>query len=383
MAVMNFVPGFEFTITRRFRLNVIRKVLLPIAGKYIISIRQKYMNSTALLHRNHDIHLHSRDFSDGKHPLRDVIRFTARWQEPPRCVGLSDHNPGTEYQLASYIQKVRELRHELRASDGIDLLVGMELEWAPTGPALSGTGLADLDYILAGYHGMAFSTAEQAEGYFLSAANFQYTDIVAHPDRFLGKVDPLTIDWASVFSSFASQKVACEYNLTTPLRAEVFSIALNQTEVQFVIGTDTHDFRSIGVRRIVDAWSESLGGGYDQAYDYLMNLMKLVFSPTKSTTLVRLFETSQALDEFQRKLFLRSLGKKGDYPLEEDEEKFVTALNKIPEGDIDRAFLSQRLERFNGTAAERILSTLSCEDFRRAVKHGRQWRGNQVVDWTG
>jgi len=66
-----------------------------------------------------------------------------------------------------------------------------------------------------------------------------------------------------------------------------------------------------------------------------------------------------------------------------DEEKFVTALNKIPEGDIDRAFLSQRLERFNGTAAERILSTLSCEDFRRAVKHGRQWRANQVVDWTG
>lgn len=333
------------------------------------------MDSTALLHRNHDLHMHSRDFSDGKHPLRDVIRFAARWQEPPRYVGLSDHNPGTELQLSSYIQKVRELRHELRESDGIDLLVGMELEWAPTGPALSGTGLADLDYILAGYHGMAFSTAEQAEWYFNTAASFQYTDIVAHPDRFLGQVDPLSINWASVFSSFALHKVVCEYNLTTPLRAEVFSIALNQTDVRFVIGSDTHDFRSIGVRRIVDAWSESLGGGYDQAYDYLMNLMKLVFSPAQSTTLVRLFETRQVLDEFQHKLFMRSLGKTGDYPLEENEERLITALNKIPEGELDRAFQSQRLERFASVAAERILSTLSCDDFRRSVKQGRETRG--------
>ena len=206
---------------------------------------------------------------------------------------------------------------------------------------------------------------------------------MAHPDRFLGIVDPLSIDWVSVFSSFESQKIACEYNLTTPLRAEIFSIALNQTGVNFVIGSDTHDFRSIGVRRIVDAWSESLGGGYDQSYKYLKSLIQLENSSAQVTTLVRLFETNEALDGFQHKLFLRSLGRTGDIPLEKDEERLVTVLNKIPECDLDKAFLAQRLERFAGIAAERIQSTLSCDSFRHAMQQGRQWRETKGVGPAG
>ena len=191
------------------------------------------MKNTALLHQNHDIHLHSRDFSDGKHPVRDVIRFAARWQHTPRYVGLSDHNPDNETLLGSYIQRVRKLSDELVESDGIDLLVGMELEWTPTGPALNGVILSDLDYILTGYHGMSFSTADQVEEFFGTITGYEYTDVVAHPDRFLGSVDPLSIDWVSVFSSFESQKIACEYNLTTPLRTEIFSIALNHSRGEF------------------------------------------------------------------------------------------------------------------------------------------------------
>ena len=133
------------------------------------------MNSITLLHRNHDLHLHSLDFSDGKHPVRDVISFAARWQDPPRHVGLSDHNPSNEVLLGSYIQRVRKLRDELVESDGMDLLVGMELEWTPAGPALNGVVLADLDYILAGYHGMNFSKADPSGSIFSTVTRFQHT----------------------------------------------------------------------------------------------------------------------------------------------------------------------------------------------------------------
>lgn len=332
------------------------------------------MKIFSLLQRNHDIHLHSRDYSDGKHPVRDVIRFAARWQDPPRWVGLSDHNPTDEILLGSYIQQVHQLRDELAGSDGIGLLVGMEMEWTPAGPALDGAMLSELDYILAGYHGMNFSTAEQAEDFFRTVASFLYSDVVAHPDRFLGKVDPLSIDWVSVFSNFESQHVACEYNLTTPLRTEILSTALKQTDVNFVIGSDTHDFRSIGVRRIVDAWSESLGGGFDQSYDYLLSLIRLENSPAQVTAFAGLFETDATLDKFQHKLFLRSMGTTKDIPLTSDEEKLVHLLDNIPECDLDKEFLAQRLERFSGVAAGRILSTLSCDEFRNAVQQGRQWR---------
>ena len=51
------------------------------------------MNPTDILSRNHDIHMHSVDFSDGIHPALDVVRHASRWQVEPRWVGLSDDNP--------------------------------------------------------------------------------------------------------------------------------------------------------------------------------------------------------------------------------------------------------------------------------------------------
>lgn len=336
------------------------------------------MNPTPLLLRNHDIHLHSQEFSDGRHPARDVCRFAARWQHPPRYVGLSDHNPKDEATLPSYVKQVRGLRDELYESDGIDLLVGMELEWTPAGPVMNGATLADLDYVLVGYHGMNFSSAEQAEAYFGTVADFEYTDVVAHADRFLGSVDPLLIDWESVFNRFESRMIACEYNLTTPLRAEILAVALEQTGVNFIIGSDTHDFRNIGPRRIVDAWSESLGGGFDEAYEYLINLIRLENSPAQATTLAKLFETSAALHELQRRLYLRSLEGAGSIPLRKREEKLLGLLEKIPECDLDKAFLEQRLQRFGGVAVERITSTLPIEGFRDSIRQGRLLRRNEV-----
>ena len=142
-----------------------------------------------------------------------------------------------------------------------------------------------------------------------------------------------------------------------------------------MIGSDTHDFRNIGVRRIVDAWSESLGGGFDLAYEYLKSLIQLENSPGQVTEMVKLFQTSAVLDELQHKLFCGRLEERGVLSLEKDEERLVIALSTIPECELDKAFLAQRLERFAGIDAERIYSMLPCDDFRHAMQRGRKWRG--------
>ena len=116
-----------------------------------------------------------------------------------------------------------------------------------------------------------------------------YTDVVAHPDRFLGSVDTLSVNWENILNNFKSHEIVCEYNLTTPLRPEIMEIAMKRTNVNFVIGSDTHDFRSIAVRRIIDAWSESQGGGYEPAREYLLNLLRMDCSLKQLGTFSRLF----------------------------------------------------------------------------------------------
>ena len=111
------------------------------------------MNPTDILSRNHDIHMHSVDFSDGIHPALDVVRHASRWQAEPRWVGLSDHNPLEPAQAQLYIRGVHDLHQESFSRDGITILAGMELDWTPVGPTLVESALTGLDYGLAAYHG--------------------------------------------------------------------------------------------------------------------------------------------------------------------------------------------------------------------------------------
>ena len=164
----------------------------------------------------------------------------------------------------------------------------MELDWTPAGPTLAESALTGLDYALAAYHGKDFSTAAQVEKYFGFVSNHHYSDVIAHPDRFLGSVDTLSINWEHVFKIFKSHEINCEYNLTTPLRPEILAVAMERTDVNFIIGSDTHDFRSIAVRRIVDAWSESLGGGYELAREYLLGILKMECTRSQIITLSRI-----------------------------------------------------------------------------------------------
>ena len=167
--------------------------------------------------------------------------------------------------------------------------------------------MTGLDYVIAAYHGMGFSTAAQVEKYYGLVTRHPFTDVAAHPDRFLGSVDPLAVGWEGIFNDFAQNQVICEYNLTTPLHPEILAIAIDQTDVKFTIGSDTHDFRDIGVRRVIDAWSEMLGGGFELAYEYLIGLLKLACSRSQTQALSRLFATRPLLDDLQSRIYRRSL----------------------------------------------------------------------------
>ena len=207
------------------------------------------------------------------------------------------------------------------------------------------------------------------ENYFGFVSNHLYTDVVAHPDRFLGGVDTLSINWEQIFNNFKSHENICEYNLTTPLRPEILAVAMERTNVNFIIGSDTHDFRSIAVRRIIDAWSESLGGGYEIAREYLINLLKMACSRSQINTLSQLFSSSQLLDKLQSKVFLRSLNPRTNKrPLLNEENLLVNILESIPECSLDKDFLIHRFDRFSRLPEGRIKSLLNVNEFLSEIK---------------
>lgn len=330
------------------------------------------MTGSEILAHNHDTHFHSREYSDGKHPVCEIAHFTSRWQTDPRWVGISDHSPDSEEPILRYLEGIHESQ-ELLVAEGVTLLTGMEWEWKEVEPLYTSPHYDALDYILVGYHGMKFTRGEEVAAHYERISRNPYADIAAHPDRFLGTVDVMSIDWERIFNQFAERHVICEYNLTTPLHGQVYEIAARQTGVQFSIGSDTHDFRSIAVRRVIDAWSESIGGGFDLAYDYLTRLLRLECSAAQFRQYAKVFQTPELLDVFQHKLFLQSWS---DVPAELGgaEGAVVSLLDKIPENEIDKEFLTRRLERFAALPAERICSLLLVEGFLERISESRDLR---------
>lgn len=319
--------------------------------------------------------MHSLEFSDGRHPVMDVARFTARWQAPPRWVGLSDHSPQTDEKLNAYVQGLSGARQQLLAKDGITLLTGMELEWGADGMVVKTLPLDDLDYVLAGYHAAAFTSPQQVERYFDLIAQHPHTDVAAHPDWFLGKVDRLAVRWEDVFNTLQSHGVLCEYNFTTPLHPEIFEIARTKTDVAFTIGSDTHYFYNPAYVRIINAWSESVGGGYDVSREYLVSLLRVACSQEKTGRLAAVFDTAQRLEDFQKIIFRFTLNPNPkNLTLESEEGEVVRVLEVIPEGELDRQFQARRLERFTTLPPERIASLLGVQKFKSKIVAGRKLR---------
>jgi len=330
------------------------------------------MKSIDILTNNHDIHMHSRNFSDGAHDVADVVRYTSRWQREPRWVGFSDHSPGNNNQLFNYVAGINLVAEELIQKDQISILCGLELDYSENGAPSLELDTKRLDYVIAAYHKGNFSDSTQVDQYFLKCAECPACDVVAHPDRFLGPVDSLGIHWERIFDFFSEKHVLCEYNLTTPLRSEIFDIAFKHTDVRFAITSDTHNFHDIATTRIVNAWSESLAGNFDSGFEYLRNLLLINCKANQIEEFSELFVDESELHKLQYRLSISSVdpvtGKKGLTP---EEQSLHDTLIRIPECELDQKFLLSRLERFSDMESNRIASLSSLEDFNQSLKLGR------------
>lgn len=329
------------------------------------------MKPIELLAKNHDTHFHSL-ISDGSHSVQDVTAYVSRWQESPKWAGLSDHSPYTVDQVEDYISANKPIRSQLKIQKNIELLTGMEWEWSAAGPVIQGDNLAKLDYCIASYHAHNLTMAAQVEDYYSMVAENPYSDIIGHPDKFLGSVNRLTVDWEKIFQTFFKHGVICEYNLSTPLLPEVFNIAAHQTEVNFTISSDMHDFRNLATRRVIDAWSESVGGGYPAAFEYLLGLIKLETGSKAPVRFTRLIDTDEKLSNIQQKLYQLSKDPKDPtVVMNEAEIEFVAALSKNPDCELDKKFFMTRLERFSKVLPNRIISLLDACQFKSKIIQAR------------
>ena len=382
----------------------------PFSGKYLMPS----VESLALLASNHDLHLHSR-YSDGWHSVEEVTGFALRWLEADRWVGLSDHSPflpevirncmpaGTarardvlarqilrsspvghppvqraiDDGVRAYIRAAGEDRPRVRALHKANLLIGLEVEWCLDGPAVSPDVLDELDYVIAGYHGRGLRDPTEAEEFLHRVIRHPHTDVIAHPDRFLGPFDVLRCDWDALFEEMARRHVLCEYNLTTPLRDELLTLALAVPDLQFVIGSDTHDFRRRCHRRVMDAWAESAAGRFRLAREFLDRF--LLRDQDKGEPMRELYRSPGDLAALEGRVWRRTRRvDPSDELLSPREQDFLELLDRDASDTLDREFLAARLTRFTAIPSRRLASLLPENELRALVRRNRSLRCERV-----
>lgn len=370
------------------------------------------VDSHTLVAGNHDLHLHSQ-YSDGWHTVEDVTGFALRWLEADRWVGLSDHSPflsdvvracvqrgpdadnlvrqivrsspagHAEVQRAidagtcAYLRAANEERPRVRARHGASLLVGLEVEWHLDGPAVSQDVLDTFDYVLAGYHGRGLTNPTGADDFLRRVIRHPSTDIIAHPGRFLGPFDVRRCNWTALFADMARYNVLCEYNLMTPLPDDLLALALEQPGLNFVIGSDTHDFRRRCCRRVMDAWAESEAGGFPSARQFLDDFVPI--DAGEEMDLRKLYRSPSDLADLEGRLWLHTRRiDPVDVPHSPIERAMFERLDKDASDGPDRDFLAKRLNRFTAIPPRRLVSLLCEDEFRALIQRNRSKRRNQA-----
>lgn len=361
-----------------------------------------------LLAENHDLHLHSL-YSDGWHGVEEVAGFALRWLEGERWVGISDHSPFLHDVIAqcfpgsdardmravtqrilrtspagqaivqqaidertdAYLCAAMSDRSRVREAHDATLLIGLEVEWCLADPAVSSRVLDRFDYVIAGYHGRALQTAGEAEVFLRRVIHHPHTDVIAHPDRFLGPFDVRRCNWPALFEEMARCHVLCEYNLTTPLLDDVLEVALATPGLDFVISSDTHDFRRRSQRRVLDAWAESEAGRFDLAREHLDGF---VSDADHHDVLRQLYGSPAALSECERDLWARTrrISPSATVP-SQAEGALLDLLDRDTSDARDRDFLSRRLARFDAVPS-RVASRLPEREFRTLIGRNRSAR---------
>lgn len=371
------------------------------------------MEAAELVVHNHDVHLHTKHHSDGWHTFEEVAAYALRWLQGDPWVGVSDHSPLLENVLAArwpaaepntcqaiagqirrsslamrptvqqaidsgvrrYVAEARRAQQRIRETLNATLLVGLEVDCYLQGPSVTNGQLASVDYVLMAYHGRHIRDGAQAERFLVELIQHPFADVLAHPDTFLGPFDIHSCDWGGIFQQMAHFGVLCEYNLTTPLPQDLLETARDESLVQFVIGSDLHDFRKLSTRRIMDAWGESEGGGFELARDYLMAFLRRRCSRADLERCQALFDTRRKLAALESKIYARGRRFNAfDLPLSEAERRLLECLDAEWDDALDRQFLEARLRRFSSLPAERIVSTMAAEEFLTTIQANRELR---------
>jgi hypothetical protein len=159
-----------------------------------------------------------------------------------------------------------------------------------------------------------------------------------------------------------------------PLHSEVLAQALEVPNLLLAVGSDLHDFRHAGVWRLMDAWSESVGGGFDAAFAYLAAMVSKAEGPGDER-LVELFATPERLAATEGRVYAcRRRHMPSTTPLDAPTLALLDRLRECGTAAEDRAFLVARMERFAGLPAERILGTLNAGDVSDTILEGRRLR---------
>jgi histidinol phosphatase-like PHP family hydrolase len=363
-----------------------------------------------IIRRNHDIHTHSYFSDDGYHSVEDLVKFCSRWQETELWIGISDHSTylekvlAIEYpeiskdELANLARKIRcsslkdyqiinnkinegilkywnqlsRIKSKIESNHKVKLLLGIEMEWFNDGILIPEKSLKQFDYVLMAYHGRYFSNPDDAENFLIEMISHPCTDIIAHPDSFLGNFDHRECNWQIIFDRMTEREILCEYNLNSPIDPEIFEIAVTRSGLKFVITSDIHDFREYSTRRLMDAWSESCAGGFQIAFEYLQNILSQCYLKSELDELLDLFSSPEKLALIEKKIYSYSRGNQiSSIIFNEREKKLFHGLNTIPYGYYDRNFLLNRLDRFVNVSDERIATVLPYDSFTRLIHSGR------------
>jgi len=96
--------------------------------------------------------------------------------------------------------------------------------------------------------------------------------------------------------------------------------------------------------------------------------------------LAALFETPEKLAALESRVYARRRRFNAvEAPLSDLERVLLAHLDAEPDGQVDRQFLVQRMERFASVPAGRIASTMAAEPFLDLIQANRRLRGSPAA----
>jgi DNA polymerase (family X) len=195
-----------------------------------------------------DLHLHT-TATDGVGTIQDMAEAAAA--RGLKYIAITDHskrvamaNGLDAVRLRAHWAHIRELRDQLAARPGIELLCGIECDILEDATLdLPDEVLAEADWVLAVLHYGLKQPREQIQQRLLAAIRNPHVDAIGHPSgRLIGSRPGANIDYSDFLKAAADHGVLLEIN-SNPQRLDLDDIhvaAAKERGIPIVISTDSH-----------------------------------------------------------------------------------------------------------------------------------------------